>query len=166
MLDQPLSGHDETESEPVLRAALARHRQELAHVSPAQTVPPDGQYWSVLARALQEIGRGARDQETIAILREGISYLPCEVDLYLQLGGLLERSDVGAAIELYSSFPAGPEGEPGFNQAVCANAAVRLILEQREWGSPHLLDQLVTVGKVSAPPSRLACCTRLLTTAC
>ena len=54
-------------------------------------------------RALHETdgGDGKRNASAAALLREGIEWLPHEVDLYLQLGQLLEASDATAAIELY-----------------------------------------------------------------
>ena len=41
-----------------------------------------------------------------------------------------------------------PSCEPGFNQAVAANSAVRLMMQQRDWDNVHLVDQLVIVGRV------------------
>ena len=74
-----------------------------------------------------------RDAEAIELLREGISWLPREVELYLQLGVLLEE-DTAAAIELYASFPPPPPGEePSFNHAVLANSAVRLLLGRQDY---------------------------------
>lgn len=74
---------------------------------------------------------------------------PRQVDLYLQLGALLERSDPSAAIALYLSFPPPADGAPpGFNDAVVANCAVRLILDARDWECPQLVSSLITVGRV------------------
>ena len=112
---------------------------------------PDVQYWLVLSRALHETdeGDGVRDADACAILREGIEWLPNEVDLYLQLGQLLEASDTAAAVELYVRFPPPPEREePSFNHAVLANSAVRLLLGRRDYGSSHLVAQLTIVGRV------------------
>ena len=244
MLDQPLPGHDEAESEIWLQQALEAHRADLAEAGRfpggdgggggagggggggggggaggndggagggasgdgggaaavgngrggtwggslgtvsnsglSRNLPafaaggclppdvPDQQFWSVLARALRETTGGSpggssalgghpapgaagagRDAEAIELLREGISWLPREVELYLQLGVLLEECDTAAAIELYASFPPPPPGEePSFNHAVLANSAVRLLLGRQDYTSPHLVPHLVTVGRV------------------
>ena len=180
LLDQPLSGHDESESEEVLRRALALHRRRLLAAGLTPEVTPEGikladidepepadngvggaeradpdelradpQYWAVLARALHEIGGGARDREAIEVLREGRAWLPAELELVLQMGSMLEQVDPAAAVELYASFPQPADGQaPDFNHACVASSAVRLIIEQRDWEHPHLLDALVTVGRV------------------
>ena len=154
MLDQPLMGHDESEAEGVLKQALDFHRQELmgegvAVSSDKSGVCADAQYWGVYARALQETGMGRRDMEAAAILRDGIEWLPLEVELYLQLGSLLERLDPNEAIELYASFPLPPEGKPPtFDHAVIANSSVRLLMERKEWDNPNLVPHLIVVGKV------------------
>ena len=81
--------------------------------------------------------------------RQGIGWHPHDVELYLQLGTLLEPIDPIATIALYSAFPPPPDGSPpSFNHAVLADVAVRLILEAREFDSPHLVGHLVTVGRV------------------
>lgn len=106
-------------------------------------------YWSTLARALEEVSLGRRGDEAAAVLREGIGWLPREVELYLTLGTILERTDTAAAVELYTSFPPpAAAAEPGFDHAVLANSAVRLLIERRDFGSPWLVEMLVTVGKV------------------
>jgi tetratricopeptide (TPR) repeat protein len=158
MLDQPLAGHDESEAEGTLREALQLHRRDLA----AADADADAQYWSVLARALDETGGfgggfalggggggGAREAEACALLGEAVSWLPDDIELYLQLGALYERADPLAAIELYASYPPPKPGDsPSFNHAVLANSAVRLLIDRRDFGSPHMVPQLVTVGKV------------------
>ena len=156
MLDQPLSGHDESEAEPVLRRALDAHRRELqgeqqgaVSSSAVCGVAADALYWSAVARALDEVSLGARDPEAIELLREGLRWLPHEIELYLQLGTLLERADCAGAIALYASFPQPPDGSPpSFDHAVIANSAVRLILDQKDFGNGDLVRHLVTVGLV------------------
>ena len=168
MLDQPLSGHDESEAEEVLRRALDAHRRELGILPAVESVAgmeaeggggasdaaqcgiaADAQYWVVLARALEEISLGRRDPEIREILREGISWLPYEVELYLQLGTLLEKVDAAAAVELYASFPPPPAGAaPSFDHAVLANSAVRLLLEVKAFEDGSLVPHLVCIGKV------------------
>lgn len=47
------------------------------------------------------------------------------------------------------SLPAPAQGdEPSFNDAVLANCSVRLLLARKDYESPHLVPQLVIVGKV------------------
>ena len=77
MLDQPLAGHDEAEAEAVLREAIDAHRHELNSCSGGSAdgcgVAADAQYWLTFARALQEVGLGARNGEACDMLREGIT---------------------------------------------------------------------------------------------
>ena len=156
MLDQPLSGQDEAEAVPLLRDALEMHKAATCGdgagtgVEEAEGESADASlYWGVLARSLVETGHGKCDAEACEILREGIKCHPHDVELYLQLGTILEATDPGATIELYTAFPPPPEGSaPSFNHAVLADVAVRLILEAKDFESPHIVDHLVTVGRV------------------
>ena len=157
MLDQPLTGHEEAEAEPVLRRALDAHRHEITACAPsgvggteAGCAPAaDAVFWTSLARAIEEIGEGARDAEAAELLREGIGWLPYELEIYLQLGTLLERTDLEGAIALYASFPPPRDGAPpSFDHAVIANSACRLLIERKDFGSHDLVRHLVTVGCV------------------
>ena len=76
-------------------------------------------------------------------------WLPYELELYLQLGALLEAKDPEDAVALYASFPPPPAGQlPTFDHAVIANSSVRLLLERRDFENENLVPQLVTVGRV------------------
>ena len=72
----------------VLLAALTLHRRDLE----AGGVAPDAQYWLSAARAIGEVGMGARDSDAVTILREAIGWLP-------SLGGCAaEAAGVGARL--------------------------------------------------------------------
>ncbi len=175
MLDQPLSGHDEAEAEPLLAAALEAHKRELAAAGVAApgdggsddegdgvvgdgdgdgvgvgaAVAAEATYWQVLARCIEEVGLGSRDAEAIDVLRDGIRWLPGDVDLYLSAGRLLEAREPSSAIELYAAFPPPERGAAhGFDHAVVASSSVRLLLDEGRLDSPWLLEHLVVIGKV------------------
>jgi hypothetical protein len=112
-------------------------------------VRPDAQYWATLARALHETGMGRRDPEAIRVLRQGLQWLPTELELVLQAGSMLEQTDPKAAVALYAAFPPPADGaKPDFDHACVANSCVRLIIEQRDFEHPHLIPALVIVGRV------------------
>ena len=117
------------------------------------------EYWQCLARAIEEGagGEGLRDPEVAEVLREGISFHPTELELYLTLGHVHERQgDVGGALDVYLAFPPPLDGEPpGFDHAMVASQVAKLLIEQKEFAgadgptprSQLLVDSLVTVGR-------------------
>ena len=77
VLDQPLSGQDEAEAVPLLRAALEIHKAALGGdgacpgaEEAAGEAADASLYWGVLSRALVETGLGKCDAEACEILRE------------------------------------------------------------------------------------------------
>mmetsp|Transcript_31582 Transcript_31582/g.71359 ORF Transcript_31582/g.71359 Transcript_31582/m.71359 type:complete len:252 (-) Transcript_31582:358-1113(-) len=166
ILDQPLASHTAADAETILLRALEIHKAQLAAAGegpPARDVDgrvsaecvaackADEQLWQAAARAIEEAGQeqgSPREAEAALVLREGILWNPLEVELYLNLGSLLERTDMAAALQVYLQFPPPATDESAaFDHAVVANCAVRVLIEQQDYG-PALIESLVIVGRV------------------
>ena len=65
-----------------------------------------------LARSSVHAAAFLLDAEACTLLREGLRWLPLEIEFYLQLGEILERIQPEAAIELYAAFPPPPPVSP------------------------------------------------------
>eukprot|EP00908_Phaeocystis_cordata_P012325 Transcript_2330.p1 GENE.Transcript_2330~~Transcript_2330.p1 ORF type:complete len:352 (+),score=127.81 Transcript_2330:2-1057(+) len=163
ILEQPLPGQSgAADSEPWLRAAARAHTEGGAAAAAAPAAASAAaagagaagasssfEIWQTLARSIDEAGGDERQEEMMAVLRDGIAHHPDELELYLTLGHVLERrGDTDAALEVYSAFPPPPPGRPpGFDHAMAASQIAKLLIERRAFESRLLVESLVVVGR-------------------
>jgi hypothetical protein len=157
-------------------AMLGRAAAGCEEVLPGGTATVQPQYWHTLARAVEEARGREGAPEAAAVLRDGITWAPQAVELYMSLGAIHETAlQFKAALRVYASFPsacqlesdAGAEAAatgdapccaescaatqpptPSFEQAVIASSAASLIIERMlDYHHPMLVDALVTLGR-------------------
>ena len=99
--------------------------------------------------------RPSLSRQVVTTLRDGIRWEPNDLELYLSLGTALESDgDKASALQVYLSFPPPAVGPDGFEHAVVANCAVRLLLEDRDYDNQALLPCARPRGQLPArsPP--------------
>ncbi len=98
-----------------------------------------------LARTLAKTQDAEKQAESHSLYREVMSMAPEFHDAYIELGGVLAKSDPMGAVDVYSRFPFS--NPPTFDDAFLHGEIVQILLTGEKYDDPRLCTSMVAMGK-------------------